>query len=60
VQVDLRTCTNRLATRESELSERIEVLTMEAKQKNAVKDIAGAKRKLIERSVPEKVLFANA
>ena len=51
MQVDLRTCMHRLATRESELSERIEVLTAEARKKSAMRDIAGAKRKIIERSV---------
>jgi hypothetical protein len=48
-QVDLHTCLNRLTTRENELSARIEILTEEAKRKSTARDIAGAKRKIIER-----------
>ena len=48
-QVDLQTCLNRLTAREHELSERIAVLTVEAKHKSTGKDIAGAKRKILER-----------
>jgi hypothetical protein len=48
-QVDLRRCMDRLIAREDELSEKIELLTSEAKKKSVCKDIAGAKRKLIER-----------
>jgi hypothetical protein len=40
---------DRLMARESELSERIELLTGEAKNKKTAKDIVGAKRKIFER-----------
>jgi hypothetical protein len=40
---------NKLAMREAELSEKIELLTLDAIKKSAVRDIAGAKRKIIER-----------
>jgi hypothetical protein len=48
-QVDLRTCMNSLIARENELSGKIEQLTSEARKKSAGKDVAGAKRKIIER-----------
>jgi hypothetical protein len=40
---------NKLSMRETDLLEKIEVLTSDAQKKSATKDIAGAKRKIIER-----------
>jgi hypothetical protein len=47
--MDLGSCISKLSTREQDLSEKIGLLTGEAKHKSTTQDMAGAKRKLIER-----------
>jgi hypothetical protein len=49
IQADLQHCISKLSHKECDLSERISLLTGEAKSKHAIQDTSGAKRKLMER-----------
>jgi hypothetical protein len=49
IKVDLNACLLKLVTKESDLTEKIQLLTIEARTKQRNRDTVGAKRKLTER-----------